>query len=206
MLKPRATAEKKGEGLLVARYLLAWDSPPLSMWGWARGEGLGAVQDAVGPTDRWRECEWAQYGQICGNLAYFKAWNSRKAWNEREDKREIAGNKASADVGKGESSHPTCALSITRAFMEKKLSAHLVMKVITLVPILLPQGVRFSHLQSYPRATSGSNQIPSLTPSKPALPRCRYSTSIQIMLTGVLWINCHLYWITIQQNKEHVAY
>lgn len=65
---------------------------------------------------------------------------------------------------------------------------------------------RFSNLQIYPRATSGSNQIPSLTPSKPAPSPSKCSTSTPIMLTRGLWINFYLGWITVQHNKEHVGY
>lgn len=70
------------------------------------------------------------------------------------------GTKASADVGKGELCDSRCGLPIIRAFMEGELNKDLVMRVITLVP-LSSHSVRFSNLQSYPRATSGSNQIPS---------------------------------------------
>lgn len=73
----------------------------------------------------------------------------------------IKGGIASVDVGKGEFSAPRCCLPIIRAFMEGELTEDLIMKVITLVPVLLPQSVRFTGLQSYSRATSGSNQTPS---------------------------------------------
>ena len=69
MLRSRATAEKMGERFAGHSVPLSWETPSLSIWGWARGEGLGTVQGAVGLTDPWRECEWAQYDQIHGNLA-----------------------------------------------------------------------------------------------------------------------------------------
>ena len=82
----------------------------------------------------------------------------------------IKGSIASVDVGKGEFSAPRCYLPIIRAFMEGELTEDLIMKVITLVPVLLPQSVRFSNLQSYSRATSGSSQTSSDSQEAPVLP------------------------------------
>lgn len=196
---PEQQPRQRGRDLLVAQYLLSWASSLSSCrrqehWvlyaqpeSWAGCCGAGRP-----PENMWVSSVWSKSWEpdVFQGLKFTEGMKSKRGWRNSTQAKPVLVKVSPVTAGvywHNKGIHGT----------GRELREDLVMKVITLVPVLLPQSV------SSPRETPF--QIP-FSDSQQTCPPARCPTSTQIMLTTALWMNCYVCLITIQQNKESVGY